>query len=228
MIDHSLIRPELTDKHVHEACRIAREYDVANVTVRPSDVDLAIGLMDGSGVPVGSVVGFPHGSPTTPVKLYEARDLLRRGVKEIDMVINIGKMISRQFQHVEAELMQMADTCHESGAILKVIFENAYLSDDLKIIACKLSKRAGVDFAKTSTGLAGSGCTLEDLRLMREHCAPRVRVKAAGGIRTLDQALEAYQAGCDRIGSSSTVAILDAWKEQLKEQAAADASPSAS
>ena len=216
MIDHSLLRPELTQDQVFEGCRIARQYDVASVTVRPSDVDLAVAWMSGSGAPVGSVAGFPHGSQTTSVKLYEARDLLRRGAREIDMVLNIGKLISRQFQHVETEIQQMAAACHEGGAILKVIFENAYLTDELKIVACKISTRARADFVKTSTGFAPSGYTLEDLRLMRAHAGPEVQVKAAGGVRTLEKALEVRQAGCSRFGATATVAILEEWKARLE------------
>jgi deoxyribose-phosphate aldolase len=220
MIDHSLLRPELSESPVIDGCKLAIEYNVANVTVRPSDADIAVSLMKDTGIPVGSVAGFPHGSQTTPVKLYEARDLLRRGVKEVDMVINIGKLVSRQFQYVESELFQMAETCHEQGALLKVIFENAYLTDDLKIIACKICKRAGVDFSKTSTGFAPSGAKIEDLRLMYEHCAPNVRVKAAGGVRDLDKAIEVYQAGCSRFGATATAAILDAWKLRLAQAVA--------
>ncbi len=221
MIDHSLLRPELTQDQVFEGCRIARQYDVASVTVRPSDVDLAVAWMSGSGAPVGSVAGFPHGSQTTSVKLYEARDLLRRGAREIDMVLNIGKLISRQFQYVETEIQQMAAACHEGGAILKVIFENAYLTDELKIVACKISTRARADFVKTSTGFAPSGYTLEDLRLMRAHAGPEVQVKAAGGVRTLEKALEVRQAGCSRFGATATVAILEEWKARLERAASA-------
>ncbi len=215
MIDHSLLRPELSEEQVLEGCRIAREYQVASVTVRPADVDLAVGWMEGSGVPVGSVAGFPHGSQTTAVKLYEARDLLRRGTREIDMVLNIGKLISRQFQYVETELAQMADACHDAGAILKVIFENAYLTDELKIAAARIATRAGADFVKTSTGFAPGGATLEDLRLMRAHAGPNVQVKAAGGVRTLEKALEVRAAGASRFGATATVAILEEWKARL-------------
>ena len=218
MIDHSLLRPELSDSQVVDGCKLAIEYNVANVTVRPSDADLAVGLMKDSGIPVGSVVGFPHGAHATSVKLYETRDLLRRGVKEIDMVINIGKMLSRQFHYVESELFQMSETCHEQGAIVKVIFENAYLTDELKIIACKICKRTGVDFSKTSTGFAPSGATIEDLRLMYQHCAPAVQVKAAGGVRDLDKAIQVYEVGCTRFGATATAAILDAWKTRLAAQ----------
>src|SRR5712692_4964401 len=141
MIDHSLLRPELTEEQVAEGCGIARQYQVASVTVRPCDLDFAVRQMQGSGVAVGGVAGFPHGSSTTATKLYETRDMLRRGAKEIDAVINIAKLRSRQFQHVETELQQIADACREHGAILKVIFENAYLADDLKIIACRICGR---------------------------------------------------------------------------------------
>ncbi|MGA2327919.1 MAG: deoxyribose-phosphate aldolase [Bryobacteraceae bacterium] len=218
MIDHSLLRPELTDEQVLDGCRVAGRYNVASVTVRPSDVDAAVRWMSGSGVAVGSVAGFPHGSQTTATKLYEARDLLRRGAREIDMVLNIGKLVSRQFQYVEVELAQMAEACHDSGAILKVIFENAYLTDELKIVACKIATDTGCDFVKTSTGFAPSGATLEDLRLMRAHSGPKVQVKAAGGVRTLEKAIEVYEAGCSRFGATATIAILEAWKARLAEK----------
>ncbi|MBI1787680.1 MAG: deoxyribose-phosphate aldolase [Acidobacteria bacterium] len=221
MIDHSLLRPELTEEQVAEGCRIAAQYDVASVTVRPFDVDFAVRQMNGTGVAVGAVSGFPHGSQTTAAKLYETRDLLRRGAREIDMVIPIGKLLSRQFQYVEMELQQMAAACHEQGALLKVIFENAYLTDELKIIACRIAGRAGCDFVKTSTGFAPSGSTLEDLRLMRRHSNPNVRIKAAGGVRTLEAALAVYEAGCARFGATATVTILEDWKKRLKEMAAA-------
>jgi len=220
MIDHSLLRPQLTEEEVIHGCQIARRYNVANVTVRPCDVELAASLMAGSTVKVGTVVGFPHGSSTTATKLFETRDVLRRGAQEVDMVLNIGKLLSRQFHYVETEIRQIAEACHEQGAILKVIFENAYLTDELKIVACQLCKNAGADFAKTSTGFAPSGATLEDLRLMYQHCAPEVQVKAAGGIRTLEAALQVYEAGCTRFGATATVDILEAWKKRLSEMPA--------
>jgi deoxyribose-phosphate aldolase len=223
MIDHSLVRPELTDDDVRAGCEVARRYDVATVCVRPSDLDLAVRLLDGSSVKPGTVAGFPHGSTTTAVKLYEARDVLRRGAREVDMVINIAKLRSREFQYVETELMQMADACHKEGALLKVIFENSYLTDELKIVACRICARAGVDFAKTSTGFSLSGYTLEDLRLMRENLPPEVAVKAAGGVRTLDAAKQVYEAGCTRFGATATETILEDWKAELRRNSAATA-----
>jgi deoxyribose-phosphate aldolase len=224
MIDHSLVRPELTDEQVAAGCDLARRYEVASVSVRPCDVDLAVRLMGGSGVAVGTIAGFPHGSTTTAVKLYEIRDVLRRGAKEVDMVLNIAKLLSRQFQYIEMELLQAAEECHKQGALLKVIFENAYLSDELKIVACRISARAEVDFVKTSTAFAATGYTLEDLKLMRAHTPQHIGVKAAGGVRTLEKALEVYQAGCSRFGATATAAILDAWKARLHEAAGGAAS----
>jgi len=223
MIDHSLIRPELTDEQVVAGCELAKRYQVASVTVRPCDVDLGVRLTAGSGVAVGSVAGFPHGSSTTAVKLYEIRDVIRRGAREVDMVLNISKLLSRQFQYVETELVQCAEECHKQGTLLKVIFENAYLTDELKIIACRISARAEVDFVKTSTAFAATGYTIEDLKLMRKHTPEGIGVKAAGGVRTLEKALEVYELGCSRFGATATAAILDAWKARLSrnvEQAA--------
>jgi deoxyribose-phosphate aldolase len=215
LIDHSLVKPELTRTQIIEGLQLARRYGVACVSVRPCDIDLAVRSLEGSTVKPGSVCGFPHGSQTTGTKLYEARDLLRRGAKEIDMVIAIPQLISREFQHVQTELLQMSEACHREGAILKVILENAYLTDELKIIGCRCCERAEVDFVKTSTGFAPSGYTVEDVKLMRKHLPAGIGVKAAGGLRTVDQVLEVYEAGCSRIGATSTAAILDEWKGRL-------------
>jgi len=225
MIDHSLLRPELSEEQVYQGCLLAARYRAATVTVRPADVERAVRWMESSGVPVASVAGFPHGSSTTATKLYEVRELLERGAREIDAVLNIGKLISRQFDYVETELKQLADACHQAGALLKVIFENAYLTDELKIAACRIATAARADFVKTSTGFAPSGCTLEDLRLMRAHAGPSVRVKAAGGVRTLERALEVYQAGADRFGATATAEILEAWKARLAAGAAGSGTP---
>lgn len=218
MIDHSLLRPELTDAQVIEGCKLAVRYGVATAMVRPCDIETAARVLGGSAVKVGSVAGFPHGSQTTAVKLYECRDALRRGAREIDVVINVARLLSRQFQSVETELVQMAEACHQEGALLKVIFENAFLTDELKIVACRLCARAGADFAKTSTGFGPSGYTLEDLRLMRRHLPERIGIKAAGGVRTLAQLEEVRAAGCTRIGATATAAILDAWKAELERR----------
>lgn len=215
-MEHPVLRPEFSEEEVQTGCEIARQYRIAAVTVRPSDTDLAVEWMKGSGVAVASVVGYPHGCSTTSVKLYETRDLLRRGVTEIDTVINLGKLISRQFQYVEMELQQMAAACHESGAILKVAFENGYLTEDLKTIACKIVKRAGADYARTSTPFGPSPYSLEDIALMKRLLGDRAKIKASGGVRTIGDVLELRQAGCARIGTIATVAILEDWKAQLR------------
>ena len=215
LIDHSLVKPELTDDQVVQGLELAKRYGVACVSVRPCDIDLAARTVQGSTVKAGSVSGFPHGSQNTATKLYETRDLLRRGAREIDMVIAISKLLSREFQHVQMELLQMSEICHKEGALLKVILENAYLTDELKIIACRCCERAEVDFVKTSTGFAPTGYTVEDVKLMRKHLPEEIGIKAAGGLRTVDQVLEVYELGCTRVGATSTAALLDEWKARL-------------
>jgi deoxyribose-phosphate aldolase len=215
LIDHSLVRPQLSDEQVVEGLELAKRYGVACVSVRPCDVDLAVRTLLGSSVKPGSVSGFPHGSQNTATKLYETRDLLRRGAREIDMVIAISKLLSREFQHVQMELLQMSELCHKEGALLKVILENAYLTDELKIIACRCCERAEVDFVKTSTGFAPTGYTIEDIKLMRKHLPEEIGIKAAGGLRTVDQVLEVYELGCTRIGTTSTAALMEEWKARL-------------
>ncbi|MBL0160209.1 MAG: deoxyribose-phosphate aldolase [Bryobacterales bacterium] len=213
--DHAMVRPDLADEDIAAGCEMAESYGVACVSVRPTDVELAARLLGGTRVAVGSVVSFPHGDATTAVKIYETRDLLRRGAKEIDMVINIGKLRSRQFQYIESELLQVSNACHESGALLKVILENAYLTEDLKVIALKICKRCEVDFVKTSTGFAPEGWTAADVTLMKRVLKDECRIKAAGGIDTVEAALEAYELGADRIGGTRTVKVLDEWRKTL-------------
>jgi deoxyribose-phosphate aldolase len=215
LIDHSLVKPELTRDQVVEGLAMAKRLGVAGVSVRPCDVDLAVRTLQGSSVRPGSVAGFPHGSQNTAAKLYEARDLLRRGAREIDMVIAISQLLSREFEHVQMELLQMSELCHKEGAILKVILENAYLTDELKIIACRCCERAEVDFVKTSTGFAPTGYTIEDVKLMRKYLPGEIGVKAAGGLRTVGQVLEVYELGCTRVGTTSTAVLLDEWKSRL-------------
>ena len=219
LIDHLLVQPNLTDVQVLDGLEMAKRHGVACVSMRPCDIDLAVRTLQGSAVKPGAVCGFPHGSENTATKLYEARDLLRRGAKEIDVVIAISKMLSREFQHVQMELLQMSELCHKEGAILKVILENAYLTDELKIIACRCCERAEVDFVTTSTGFAPTGYTMEDVKLMRKHLPEEIGVKAAGGIRTVDEVLALCEAGVTRIGTGSTAAILDEWQGRLKTAA---------
>jgi deoxyribose-phosphate aldolase len=208
-IDHSLLRPELDDAFVEDGCRLALEYDVASVCVRPADVARARAILAGSDVAVGTVIGFPHGNHRTETKVFESVRALADGATELDMVIKIGALKSGRDADVEADIAAVANVAHASGAIVKVIFENAYLTDDEKIRACRLSEAAGADFVKTSTGFAPGGATHDDLRLMRAHTSPHIQVKAAGGVRTLDALLEVMALGTTRIGATATKAIID-------------------
>lgn len=209
MIDHSLLRPELTTKEVEEGCRLAREYEVASVCVKPCDVLIASQELKDSNVLVTTVIGFPHGSHSTAAKVFEAKQAIREGAVELDMVLNIGRLRSKDFDYVEKDIRAVVEAAHEEGVIVKVILENCYLSNELKEIACKLCEEAGADFVKTSTGFGSSGATIEDLTLMRKTCSDKVSVKAAGGVRTLDNALAVRAVGTVRFGATATKAILD-------------------
>ena len=164
-----------------------------------------------------TVVGFPHGSSTTASKIFEAQEVLKNGAVELDMVLNIGKLRSGEYEYVEQEIKAICDVTHEAGAIVKVILENCYLTDEQKVKACQISERAGADFVKTSTGFGTGGATIEDLKLMRETCSANVRIKAAGKVRTLDNLLAVREAGAVRSGATATIAML----EEAKKRAAA-------
>lgn len=220
-LELSLTQPDLHEEQVHAACQKALAYRLGAVVVRPSDVDMAVRVLGDTPVAIASVAGFPHGSPNTATKLYEGRDLLRRGVREVSLVVNYGKMISRQFQHVETEILQMSESCHQAEAILKVIFETAYLADDLKIILCKMCKRTDTDFAETDTGFGPSGYTMADIALLKSICKDVVKIKASGAEGTLDKFMEAYNAGCERFGSKNAFDVADDWKKVLAEREAA-------
>jgi deoxyribose-phosphate aldolase len=212
-IDHSLLRPELTDAELVAGCELAHEYHVASVCIKPSSVPLAVRLLAGSDVLVGTVVGFPHGSSTTRVKVYEARQALDDGAAELDMVINIGWLRSGEDQRVEDDIYAVVHEA-KSRALVKVILENAYLTDDEKVRGCRIVEAASADFAKTSTGFAPSGATLEDLRLMRASVSPHIQVKAAGGVRTLDVLLDVINTGTTRVGATATATILDDFRQR--------------
>jgi deoxyribose-phosphate aldolase len=214
MIDHSLLRPELTTDEVLAGIEIARKYQVASATLRPCDVAMGVAALEGSGVPVSTVVGFPHGSNTTATKVHEAQGCIADGAIELDMVLNIGRLRSGELAYVTDDIAAVVDIAG-SDAIVKVIFENAYLDDDQKIAACVASEAAGAAFVKTSTGFAASGATTEDLMLMRSSVSPRVKVKAAGGIRTLDGLLGVMSIGVERIGATRTEAMLEDYKERV-------------
>jgi deoxyribose-phosphate aldolase len=213
-IDHSLLRPELDDAFVEAGCRLAAEYDVASVCVRPADVRRAAAILEGTDVAVGTVIGFPHGNHRTETKVFEARQALADGATELDMVLQIGALKSGRDAEVLADIAAIVEVAHPAGAIVKVIFENAYLTDDEKVRACHLSEAAGADFVKTSTGFAPGGATHEDLALMRRSVSPHIQVKAAGGVRTLDALLDVMALGVTRVGATATKTIIDDFRSR--------------
>jgi deoxyribose-phosphate aldolase len=207
MIDHSLLRPELTLDDVRAGCALAARYEVASVCVRPCDVTEAVALLRGTGVLVGTVAGFPHGSAATAVKVAETALAVGQGAAEIDMVLNIGRLRSGDLATVEADIRAVVEAA--GGATVKVILENAYLTDAEKVAGCQAAERAGAHYVKTSTGFAPGGATMEDLALMRASVSPHVKIKAAGGVRTLDILLAMADIGVTRFGATATAAILD-------------------
>lgn len=219
MIDHSLLHPTLTDQELIDGCLVAAKYKVASVCIKPYAVPLAKEILAGTEVKVGTVIGFPHGSSKTAVKLKEARLALDDGAVELDMVVNIGKVLSQDWDYVAGEIRKINRLTVKRGALLKVIFENDFLTDDaLKVKLCEICSKLAVAFVKTSTGYgftrreqgyyAYAGATDDDLALMREHTVPSVQVKAAGGVRTLDDVLRVRALGATRVGATATEAIL--------------------
>ena len=232
MIDHSLLHPTMTDQELEDGCRLAAKYGVASVCIKPYAVKRAAELLKGSNVLVGAVIGFPHGNSCTESKRYETELACRDGATEIDMVINIGKALSGDWEHVERDIKTVCDEAHRHKAKVKVIFENDYLakggaglnSDDFKKRLCQISARAGADWVKTSTGYGfvkqadGSysykGATEHDLKLMRAACSPKVQVKAAGGVRDLDGLILVRDLGGTRCGATATAAMLDEYRSR--------------
>ncbi|MFW6287336.1 MAG: deoxyribose-phosphate aldolase [bacterium] len=214
MIDHSLLKPQLTREEVKEGCLLADEYETITVCVRPSDVSFAKETLADSNVKVTTVIGFPHGSNKTETKVFEAEEAIKDGAVELDMVLNIGRLVSGDFDYVEKDVKAVVDVAHQHNVTVKVILENCYLTDEQKEKACKLCERAGADYVKTSTGFGTGGHTIEDLKLMRKTCSPDVKVKAAGGVRTLDAALAVRKVGAVRFGATATETILDEAKER--------------
>ena len=207
-IDHSLLRPELTVDEVLAGCDLAARYDVASVCCRPIDVSRCVERLAGTDVVVGTVIGFPHGSNLTATKVFEAQRALEQGAVELDMVLQIGLLRSGLTDDVRADIAAVVAAAGD-GALVKVILENAYLTDDEKVTGCRLAEDAGAAYVKTSTGYAPSGATLDDLRLMRATVSPQIKVKAAGGVRTLDALIDCINAGIDRCGATATATIID-------------------
>jgi len=215
MIDHSLLNPIMTDRDLEEGCQLAVQYKVASVCVMPYFLKRCAPILRGSGVKASTTIGFPHGGHATAVKAAEARQALDDGGEELDMVVNISKVLSRDWAYVFADIQAVVIVAHDRGQKVKVIFENCYLKDEHKIKLCEICGEVGADWVKTSTGYGTGGATDDDLRLMRKHSPARVQVKAAGGVRDLDRLLAVRALGVTRVGASRTVDILDECKRRL-------------
>jgi len=219
MIDHSLLHPTMTDQAIASGCELARQYDVATACIKPYSIKLARSILDGSGVGVCAVIAFPHGNSTTAIKLREAEEAVAAGAAEIDMVVNIGKVLGGDWGYVSDEIKAINASVVAAGALLKVIFENDYLQDAHIIKLCEICSEHAVAFVKTSTGYgfvkqpngfyAYAGATDHALGLMRTYAAPGVQIKAAGGVRTLDDLLRVRLLGVTRIGATATREILE-------------------
>ncbi len=218
MIDHSLLQPNLSDRELEQGCLLARQYDVASVCIKPYAVKQAARWLAGSSVAVGTTIGFPHGGHDTTIKIVEAEQAIDDGAAELDMVVNIGKVLSQDWDYVARDIRSVVEVARGGRAIVKVIFENCFLADEHKEQLCRICGEVGADFVKTSTGYGSSGASDDDLRLMRRCSPPRVQVKAAGGVRTLDRLLQVRALGVSRVGATATKAILDECKARVGHQ----------
>lgn len=216
MIDHTFLKPFGTAENIEKLCAEARKYEFAMVAINPAEVETCVKLLEGSPVRVGAAIGFPLGQTTTECKAFETRNAIAKGATEIDTVINVRALQKGRLDIVKKEIEEMVAICRPAGVICKVILETCYLSDAEKETVCRIAKEAGVDFVKTSTGFGTAGATVEDVALMRRVVGPEIGVKAAGGIRDLDTALAMIKAGATRIGTSSGVTIVEAYKSAIK------------
>jgi deoxyribose-phosphate aldolase len=215
MIDHSLLNPTLSTEQLEAGCRLAADYSVASVCILPYYVRRSVEILEGASVVPGTTVGFPHGGQTSAVKLSEAERAMTDGALELDAVVNISQVLSEHWDYVKTEIRELVGLTHRAKKKIKIIFENCYLNTEQKIRLCEICGDVGADWVKTSTGYGTSGATLEDLRLMRLYSPSEVQVKAAGGVRDLDQLLEIRALGVTRVGASATQLILDECRRRL-------------
>lgn len=215
MIDHSLLNPTLTAAELEQGCQLARAYAVASVCIMPYYLERCAEILAGSAVKASTTIGFPHGGHATRIKVAEASQALADGGEELDLVVNISKVLSGDWVYVRADIQAVIEVTHAAGQRVKVIFENAYLQDGQKIRLCEICGELRADWVKTSTGYAPGGATDADLILMRRHAPPHVQLKAAGGVRTLDRLLEVRALGVTRAGATQTAAMLDECKRRL-------------
>lgn len=215
-IDHSILKPEFTYADVVAGAELALKYNTASYCIRPMDVAAAAKILAGSTVAVCTVIGFPHGSSTTATKAFETADAIANGATEIDMVLNISALLSGDYDLVEKDIRAVVDVAHAKGASVKVIFETAFLNDELIVKACELTEKAGADYVKTSTGFASVGATSHNVALMKKTVGDRLKVKSSGGVRTLDQLLDYMDLGVTRSGCSATAAVLEEFLQKAE------------
>lgn len=215
MIDHSLLLPVMTDEDLENGIQVAIQYDVASVCIKPYYLKRCATLLAATTIRPSTVIGFPHGGNATAIKVAEVRQALADGGAELDCVVNIGRVLSGDWEYVRQDLQAMTECVHDGGAKIKIIFENCYLQDRHKIRLCELCGELGVDWVKTSTGFGTGGATVEDITLMRKYAPPHVQVKAAGGMRTLDALLAFRELGITRAGATRTVDILEECRRRL-------------
>lgn len=215
MIDHSLLKPTMTQQELEDGCKLAVDYRVASVCILPYYQKRSAEVLAGTGVKASTTIGFPHGGHTTAIKRAEAEQALADGCEELDMVVNISQVLSGNWGYVRDDIAAVIEPAHAAGQKVKVIFENCYLEDSHKVRLCEICSELNADWVKTSTGYGTSGATLEDLQLMVENTPDHVEVKAAGGVRDLDKLLAVRQIGVTRVGASATAAILDECKRRV-------------
>ncbi|HLF20679.1 MAG TPA: deoxyribose-phosphate aldolase [Bacteroidota bacterium] len=213
MIDHTLLKPEATRQQIEELCAEAKQYSFASVCINPSYVKLCADLLRDTSVKVCTVIGFPLGATSTEAKTFETERAIKDGAREVDMVMNVGMLKSGEYDYLRNDIQTVAAAAHRHGVLIKVILETGLLTDEEKVRACAIAKKAGADFVKTSTGFAKGGATVGDIALMRRVVGPDVGVKASGGVRTQEQALALIASGADRIGASASVKIVTGEKE---------------
>ena len=218
MIDQTLLKAYATDEDLKKHCEEAKRYNFKTVAINNAPVPLCKKMLEETDILCDAAISFPLGQSTIETKVFEAQDVIDKGAGEVDYVINIGKLKSKDYEYIEEEMRRMVKVCHENNVPCKVIFENCYLEEDEKRKLCEIALKVGPDFIKTSTGFGTGGATLEDVRLMKECVGDKIKIKAAGGIRTIEDALKFVAAGASRIGTSAGPKIVDGYKEMLSKQ----------
>jgi len=218
IVDYVLLAPDSSEAEVQAGCQLARSLGLASVVVRPSDVEMAVRALEGCSVRVGSVAAFPHGNATTAVKLYEVNDLLRRGARELDVTLNAGKMRSRQFVHIESEMLQAASACRAAGALFRMLIEPGGMDTDLRVIACRIARRVEADCLTLGSGFGPAFAAPAELEFFTARLAGKITLRVGVATEDLGECLALHAAGCGRIAAAKPAAILAEWEKRLEEE----------